>query len=357
MSLRSLLKKEIHWSRHNLLTLALVLLILPGFLVSASVAFQSVIPRDAPVAVVPANDEVSQESLLLVEAGLAFFSDPVEMESEEAALRELRRETVYAVVEVPPNITDSGEDDATFVLSIDGSMVPFREPSEAVAARAQFSLDDNLPANIDVRRQVVGTSPSLSEYLVPLGLLALVMLFAFTYVPYNLAGEAETPDRLRVEASLEAVIAAKLLFFGALLLVPILVFQGAAAYYGYATNALAPMAVVTLLLTFLFLAAISSTVMVLTRFSTVGRFVNAVILLGLLTFSGLAYPVGFFSGLRRTLTRALPTHYSAILTRSAMLKQIDTFGLFIDMLLALSGFTLVTFVVLKLAAVYYRRTT
>jgi ABC-2 type transport system permease protein len=356
MSLRSLLEKEVRWSRHNLLALLLLLLVLPAFLAGGSVVFQEVIPEDAPVGVVAENDQVSEESLALVQAGLSLFSDPVRLDTPDQALRQLQRERVYAVVQVPPNITDPDETNATFVLTIDGSVVVFREPSESVAFQARGALNRNLPADVGLVRKVVGGEPTLSEYLVPISLLALVMLFAFTYVPYNLATESRVLDRLRVETSLERVVAAKLVFFALLLLVPVLVFQGAAAYLGYATDALDPGAVAVILLTFVYLAAISITIMILTGFSNLGRFLNAVVLLGLLAFSGLAYPVGFFSPLRRAIVRAMPTHYSTIVVRSGMMKDVSTFGLFADMMLALVGFTLVTLAGLKLAAVYYRRT-
>jgi hypothetical protein len=180
------------------------------------------------------------------------------------------------------------------------------------------------------------------------------MLFAFTYVPYNLSGESAVLDRLRAESSLEAVVGAKLLYFTLLISVPILVFQGAAAYLGYAVNSLAVGAVVALFLTFLALAALSMTVMVLVRFRTIGRFVNVVLLLGVVGFSGLAYPVGYFSPLRKELVRLVPTHYAMIVTRSSMQKGLGV-ALFADWLAGLAGFALLALVALKLAAVYYRR--
>jgi ABC-2 type transport system permease protein len=355
MSLVSLLRKEIHWSRHNLVALALVLLVLPAVFVGASTAFQTVIPRDTPVAVVAQDETVSGAAMAKVGAGMGAVSDPVSAENPDHAERMLRRETVYAIVQVPPGIDDPDNEEATFVLTVDGSIVPFTEPSKAIRTIMEFRLDRALAADVTVERRVVGPDNSLPEYLVPIFLMALVMLFAFTYVPYNLAREATVLDRLRAEASLEAVVGAKLVYFTALMLVPILVFQGAAAYLGFAVSALAPGAVVTLLLTFVALAALSMTVMVLLRFGTLGRFVNVVVLLGLLGFSGLAYPVGYFSPLRKELVRMVPTHYSMILTRSSMQKGLGL-APFTDWLAGLAGFALLALLALKLAAVYYRRT-
>jgi hypothetical protein len=52
----------------------------------------------------------------------------------------------------------------------------------------------------------------------------------------------------------------------------------------------------------------------------------------------------------------VPTHYSMIVTRSSMQKGLPL-SMFADWLVALGGVALVTLLVLKLSAVYYRRTT
>jgi ABC-2 type transport system permease protein len=354
MSLVSLLKKEFHWSKHNLLALAFILLLLPTLFAYTSIAFQTVIPRDAPVAVVPQDETVSESDMTIVEGGVAAFADPTVADDRDEAERMLRRESVYAVVQVPPDITDPGNSNATFVLTVDGSIVPFKEPSKAIRSVMAFQLDQFLDADVNVERRVIGPDNSLSEYLVPIFLLVVIQLFAFTYVPYNLAKESAVLDRLRAESSLEAVVGAKLVYFTLLMLVPILVFQAAAAYLGYAVNSLAVGAILTLLVTFVFLAAISMSVMVFLRFGTLGRFVNSVLLLGLLGFSGLAYPVGYFSPLRKEVVRMVPTHYSMIITRSSMQKGLGP-GLFADWLLGLAGVAVLSLVVLKLSAVHYRR--
>jgi len=355
MSLVALLRKEFHWSKHNLLALAFVLLLLPAFFVYASTAFQTVIPRDTPVAVVPQDENVSAADVAMVGAGLSAFADPVPADSPADAERMLRRESVYAIVQVPPDIDDPDNDDATFVLTVDGSIVPFTEPSKAIRTIMEFRLDRALDADVTVERRVVGPDNSLPEYLVPIFLMAVVMLFAFTYVPYNLAREAAVLDRLRAESSLEAVVGAKLVYFSLLMAVPILVFQAVAGFLGYAVDAFTLGALLALVLTFVALAAVSMTVMVLSRFGTLGRFVNVVLLLGAVGFSGLAYPVGYFSPLRKELVRMVPTHYAMIVTRSSMQKGLGA-GLFADWLAGLAGFALLALLGLKLAAVYYRRT-
>ncbi len=354
MSLRSLLRKELYWSRRHALGLAFVLLLLPGFFAASSLLFQDVIPRNTPVAIVPQDESVDAEEIGLISAGLGIYADPVLVEDVQQAREMLRREAVYAVIEVPPGIRDAGTD-ATFVLTVEGSMVPFKEPSKAIQSLMAARLDSFLDANVDVQRIVVGNDHDLSEYLVPITLMGLLMLFAFTYVPYNLAQESRALDRIRMASSLEALVGSKLVFFTVLMLLPIVVFQAAISLIGYEITVFAPGAVLALLFTFISLAAISMAVTILTRFGTTGRFVNAVLLLGVVGFSGLAYPVGYFSPLRKAIVRAMPTHYGVIVTRSSMLKgaTLAEFGTWIA---GLGVVAVLSLIVLESAILYHRRT-
>ncbi len=354
MSIRSLLKKEVHWSRHRVLSLVFILLLVPAMFAATSVAFQHVIPRDAPVAVSPQDETVDQDDLTIVKGAVTLFSDPEIAPSTAEATDRLRREEVYAIVQVPPDITDPDKSNAQFVLYVDGSIVPFTEASKAIRNVMAFYLDRFLPADVTVDRVVVGTSNSLSEYLLPVFLMGMVMLFAFTYVPYNLAAEANVLDRLRVESSLEAVLLAKLVYFTFLLLIPIVVFQGVATLFDFAIDAIAIGSLLAYLGTFVFLASISMSVMVLSRFRTVGRICNVVLLFGFLAFSGLAYPVGYFSPIRAAIVRHVPVHYSMIIGRSTMLKDVSL-GLFADWLVLFGIVTIGALGVLKLVAVQYRR--
>lgn len=353
MSLRSLLRKEVYWSRRNLLTLLLVLCIVPGFFAASSVLFQDVIPRDTPVAVVPQSEDVTESELITVEAGLSFFATPVSMDSREAALASLERERVYAVVEVPHGINEAGRD-VTFRLYVDGSMVPFKEPSQTIANIMQGELNERLDASVSVERVIVGNSHDLSGYLVPIVLIGLFMLVAFTYVPYNLARERAILDRVRLDSSLEALVGAKLVFFTVLMALPIGVFHLVMQGLGYDISAIAPGTVLVLLLTFVTLAALAMAVVIATRFATVGRFLNVLLLLYVVGFSGLAYPAGYFSALRKAIIRATPTHYATIVTRSTMLRDlpIEAFG---GWLLGLAAVAVAALVILELSIVSFRR--
>ncbi len=355
MDILSLLRKEVVWSRHRLVTLCFLLLVLPAFFATTTAAFGTVIPEDAPVGVVAENESVTDDEIALVEGGLTLFSEPRVYENTSAARRALQREQVYAVLAVPPGLYDEGAQNATFTLIVDGSMVPFEQPSKAIQGIAGASLDREFDADVTVRREVVGGTHSLSEYLLPVFLLGIVMLFAFTYLPYNLARERDVLDRLRVESSLDAVVATKIGYFAVLMLVPTVAFGAAAAYLNYSVTLFAPGAIAVLLLTFVYLAAISTSIMILTNFDTVGRFLNVAVLLAAITFSNLVYPVGFFSSVRREIARLIPLHYSMIVTRSLTLKD-TPLAMYGDYVLGLVGFTAVSLLVLKLSIERYKRT-
>jgi len=62
--------------------------------------------------------------------------------------------------------------------------------------------------------------------------------------------------------------------------------------------------------------------------------VNVLFLLYVVGFSGLAYPAGYFSELRKAIIRATPTHYATVIVRSTMLRELSI-GAFADWLLGL----------------------
>ncbi|MFB6201158.1 MAG: ABC transporter permease [Halorhabdus sp.] len=353
MRIRSLLVKELIWSKRNLLALVVLLLVVPAVFAGASVGFQTVIPEDMPVGVV-GGETVTEDELTVVEGAITFFSDPIRYDSKERALDDLRREQVYAVVDVPSGISRDDTDRLEFTLHVDGSLVPFRETSKVLTNSVNARLSSSLPVTVRVSRTVLGPTHTLPEFLIPLLLFGVVALFAFTFVPYNLANERTALDRIRTETSLEALTATKLMFFTALMFLPLAVFELATTYFGYDVAVLTPGAVIVLLLTFLLLATVATTIMFLTGFSMSGRFVNVILLFGLFAFGGLIYPVGFFSSLRRAIARLIPVHYSMIVVRSTMLKDVPL-GLFTHWIAGLIVTLAVATVGLEVAIRTYRR--
>lgn len=317
----TVLRKEFAWSRHRIGALLLILVLLPGAFAGAATFFQHVLPKDAPVAVV-GSAEVTDDDRAVVRASLDLFSKPIDFESREAALQALERERVYAVVDVPPGIADPAASEAvTIHVTIDADVVPYREPSAALVGVVRSSLNENLDKRVRVEKTTLGPRLKLSAYLLPTFLLLLAMVFAFAYLPYNLAGEAAVLDRLRVETSLGAVVGGKMVFLAGLLFVPLVVFRGVASYVGYDVALLSPGVVVAYQATFLACGALAAAVTFVTRFSTTGRLLNVLLLFATMGFSGLVYPAGFFSPIRRWIIRRFPTHYAVLLARGSALKD------------------------------------
>lgn len=354
MGLRWVARKEFAWARAHALPLLFVLVLLPGTFAYAALGFQHVLPRDSPVAVVPQDGATTDDDLSITAGALTTFSDPVRYDSRERAMRALEREQVYAVVTVPPRLADESRDTATFHVYTDGEMVPYREPSRAVASILQFSLGRVLPAPVEVRRHERGPGLTLSEYLVPTFLMVLTMLLAFTYLPYSLVRESRALDRVRVEASLGTAVAGKLATFGLLLVVPLAATGAASALLGYRVTVLAPGSLVVFPLTFLSLGAVAAAVTVASGFTTWGRLANLALFLVLSAFSGLVYPVGFFSAVRRAAIRLVPTHYAMIVARGHLLRGLGP-GTYADMYALLVATAAVALGLLKLSTVCYER--
>lgn len=355
MSLRSLLYKELRWLRHNAATVVLVLVVLPAIVAAGTVAFQQVIPRDTPVALVPENGSVSDDEMSAMEGVTTFFADPHSYEAgqRDRAMRALTREEVYAVFVVPPGLLDESAS-VEVEMIVEEEMVPYEQPSLAIASILRFQAGRILPADVGVERTAVGEDRTLSEFLLSIGTMLITMVFAFAYVPYVVADEQQVFRRIRVESSLWHLLASKFLVLTPLLLVPILTFQGIASYLDFSVTLLAPGAIAVTLLTFVYLTAISLGVMFLTRFRTVGRMLNVTLLFGSLAFSNLVYPAGFFSPLRREIAKTSPLHYSMIVQRGASLKG-QSLGIYTDYLLGLGGFTLLCLCFLAGTVVYYDR--
>ncbi|MFB6138047.1 MAG: ABC transporter permease [Halobacteriaceae archaeon] len=353
--LPALLRKELAWGRRNLALLVVVFVLLPTGFAAGSAAFQTVLPTDAPVAVVPGSDAVTEDDLTITEGAVAPFSEPRVVRDRSAAFRMLEHEQVYAVVTVPAGITDP-DTEAVFEVSVSGSVVPYHQASQAVVSVMNYVLERQLPAEYDVSvtRTVVGPERSLSEYLVPTMFLGLVMLVALVYLPYNLAREADAVDRVRVEHSLWAMTCWKLAVFGTLLAVPAGLFQLASAHFGYGVAIAAPGALFAALCAFLALGAVGMGVVLLARFSTLGRLLDVVLLLFLLAYSGLFYPAGFFSPLRRQFVRLVPTHYVAVAVRGFALRD-AAFGEYATWLVGFVAMVAVALAFLRGSVAVYER--
>lgn len=367
-----LLRKEIHWSKRNLLVLGFLLIIVPASFGMSSVAFQETVPENVPVGTMAQDENVTDQDLSAVEAILNLYTNPTRIDdhpdyesNREDAMRMLEREEIYAIIEVPPNIREGDEDtEETFRFVIDGNIAPLMEAAPFIEELVEGRLAedrDTIEGNFTVENEIVGLDHveeerSLAEYLYPTFMMMVLMFFAFTYAPYNLARDANVLDRLRVETTLESLIASKIVYLTALMVVPLVVFGAVALWFGYAISTLAPIPLLIMLLTFSFLTTIAMSIMVLSRFSGTGQFVNLLLMIGVIGASAIDFPRGVASSLRPLIAEWLPTHYAMIAARSLMIKDLPA-SLYWDMIALLVVFQVLAIIGLKASIIYFRRTT
>ncbi|QPV63684.1 hypothetical protein I7X12_03370 [Halosimplex litoreum] len=347
-----LLRKELFWLRRNWRAVAVVFLLAPALFGVATTSFDRTVPQDVPVAVVPTDDAVTEDELQAV-AGLArTVSDPRAYDSAEAARTALDRERVYGVVTVGHGLYESGAN-VTLSLAVDGGMVTYVDPSLAVTG----TLRDRagvFPSTVTVQREIVGAQRTLPEFLFATGLVYLLAIYAFTYVPYHLARERRVFDRVRVESSLWALLAAKAALFAALGAAAVASMTLAGVALGYRVSVVDPATLGVVGLTGAALVAVSLGVTFATRFSVAGRFVNVALLAGVVAFSNPVYPTGFFSAVRRTIAGWSPVYHATVVVRAVALKDLSV-ALFADRLLLLGGVAVAAGCWLAASVVAYER--
>jgi len=315
----ALLRKEAITVRRNLPLFVVLLVVVPAALAVGTSVYEQTVPQDIPVGVAPADDATTESDMRLVRGAVSFFATPVEYDSRAAAVEAMQREEVYLAFVVPPDLTDDDAEVSVTVIS-DAANAPLSDPAELTFDLLESRFDSVFPAAVTLEREQVGTERTLSEFMLPSALFALIVLYALVYLPYQVREERRVMDRLRTETRLELVVASKLLFYGVLVAVPAATATAAARYYGYGFSALTPGTLAVLGLSFLYMAAAGLAVLFAMRLRQAAVFVNLGLAVGVLTLSGLVYPVGFYSAVRKTVTRALPTHYSLVTLRGTMLR-------------------------------------
>lgn len=321
MSIRAFLEKEWYQFRRNVAVLLVLLVLLPGAAAMSTATFQHTIPEDISVGVTAAEEATTEDELLSIQAGTALYASPTRYETPEAARTGLSREDVYLVLAVPHGLYDENAD-VTITLLSDQRITPFQEAANYTQSTLSWQLDNRLPADVSVDHERIGAKKTLSEYLVPSILVCIIALFSFLYFPIELRRERDVFERVALKSRIEHAVAAKLAFHGMLLVVPLSVFQVVSLHLGYRVEHFGLSTIFVIGVTFVYLASVSGTVMFLTDLRQVGVFVNAGLLVGVLTFSSFFYPVGYFSGVRKSIATALPTYHSMVVTRSTMLKDV-----------------------------------
>ncbi|MFB6133883.1 MAG: ABC transporter permease [Halanaeroarchaeum sp.] len=353
MKLRPFLRKEWYQTRRNVGVILVVLILLPGAAALGTAAFQKTLPEDIPVGIAPASEEVSEHEMRLVQAGTSVYAAPVRFESPAAARAALVREKVYLAFVIPPDIMESGAD-VTITQISDQRMAPFQDPANYTQAVLQWRLNDKLPSDVTIEQERIGTKLTLSEYMVPTALMILVVLYSFIVFPFELRRERDVYDRVDLHDDVGGAVLAKILFHGAMLIVPLTVFQLVGFAFGYRIQHFDPSTMAIVGLTFVYMAATSGSIMFFARLRRAGIFANVGVMALVLSFSGFVFPVGFFSTIRKEITTVTPTYHSMRIARSTMLKD-ATLQMFGESLVALLGFTVVMILTMRWGINAYRR--
>ncbi|MDR5671670.1 ABC-type multidrug transport system, permease component [Halalkaliarchaeum sp. AArc-CO] len=329
---------EAYGARRNIAVLLVGFVLLPGLLVGGTVGFDQTLPEDVPIGVAPGDEATTDDDLTLAQGGVALLGTPEPYDTREKAIRGLDREEVYIVVLVPPDVLDQ-ETTAEFRMLSHGSAVPLIDATGLLALFLDAELSSLLSGPVEVTHEQRGVENTLSEYLIPTGITLFVLSVALLYVPYDVRVDRQVLDRIRHQSRLEAFLAAKLLFYTAMMAVVLGAIATANLWLEYRIDVATVETMAAVGLLFLSTAAIGTGVLFLTGLGRVALFVNLGVLVGIAGLGSLVYPVGFFSPVRMEIARSLPPHYLAVIIRGHVLRG-DPFGVYLDWYRFLGLYTL-----------------
>ena len=352
MTMGPLVAKELRWLRRNWRAVTLVFLLAPICFGLATASFDRTLPRDVPVAVVPADDAVTQDELQAAAGLTRSVAAPRQFDSVDAAQTALEREHVYGVLSVEHGLYDAGAN-VTLSFAVAGGMVTYVEPSQVVTATLQDRANI-FPSTVTIEHETLDPERTLPEFLFATGLVYLFTGYAFTYVPYHLAREQRVFERVRVESSLWSLLAAKAVLFAALGTLALASMGAVGVALGYRVALANPVALAVLGLTGTSLVATGLGISFLTRFSVAGRFSNVALLGAVVAFSNPVYPSGFFSVIRRTISGFSPVYHATVVVRGLTLSG-RTSGLYTDRLVLTCGVTAASLAFLATAVYHYER--
>jgi ABC-2 type transport system permease protein len=354
MGLRAFLEKEWYQLRRNIAVVLVILILLPGAAALGTSAYQQTVPEDVPVGIAPANDEVTEKELQRVQIGASLYATPHRYETPAEAVTALEREEVYLVFVIPHGLFEEGES-VTVTQVSDQRLAQFRDPANYTESVVAWRLDRELPSDVSVEHERIGTQYTLSEFLVPSALMIIVVIYSFFYLPLELYREREIFDRIELCSRIESAITAKILFHALLLIVPLTVFQLVGIGLEYRIRHFSPSTMGIIGLSFVYMTALSGAIMFWSRLQRAGLFLNMGVMAGIFALSSFVFPVGFFSSVRKATALHLPTYHSMVIVRSTMLKE-ASLGTFADRIGWLVVTTVLLVFLLRWGINHYRRT-
>jgi len=333
---------EVYATRRKAALILIGFAVLPTLFMIGTVGFDKTLPEDVPVGIAPQDETTTEDDLTVTEGGVALVGTPVHYTSEKSATDALKREEVYMVVLVPPDITDEATS-AEFKLLSHGSAVPLAEATSLLVYFIDLELDSLLDGDVKVTHEQIGTEFTLSEYLVPNFITLFTMAIGLIYFPYDIRDNRQVLDRVRHQSWLESFVGAKIIFYTLMMVFLVGVLAVVNTQLEYQINILSSETVLAVALLFMSTAAIGSGVLFLTNLSRKALFINFGLLSGVFVFGSILYPVGFFSSLRMDIARSIPLHYLAVVIRGHVLRG-DPLALYTEWYRFIGQFTVGTVV-------------
>jgi ABC-type polysaccharide/polyol phosphate export permease len=352
VKLLSMLKKEVLLTKRNI-SIILLIVMLPLVFGQIAGSFKTSLPKDTPILIVAKNDDVTRDDMDYVEGWTTLFSEPVIGVNKEDGIYKLQREEAYLLFVVPPNVTQTMSSGGEFEIYVDNSFVPVEKVSEYVVHNVEIYFTTTTFKGSDIVLKRINDPKSMPEYMLPGFIMLMTCLMALTILPYSMGTERNVIRRLKIERTFGSMVAAKMIFFVLLVIIQLLLLRWSENIIQLETGFIDQDTFVIVLLTMIYLSAISLSITFLTKFSTTGNLINTLILFLILLFSGTFYPVGFFPIYLQKMALVLPSYYSMVMLRGAMLKNVDI-SIYSDWMTGLIVLTIVTLIILLFSVKKFR---
>ena len=338
----ALLRKELLETKRNVLVVLIILLLPIIFGVMLS-TINEVVPISTPVLIVPANENVTKKDMVFVSSIISKISDPRVEYNKEEGIRQLLREEVYFVIEIPPDFR-SGI--GTVIVYVDSSMTPVSEASDYIvrSVRTEFR---SWGSTIVIKLEKIGEKRHPFEYFLPGIILMLICIIGLIIIPISTTKDKRVFNRILTDTSIITMLSGKLIFALILIITQILILNGtqilleAPAYINL-------LSFCVIIITTISITSIGLFVNFMTRFSDAGKYINTIFLCGIMIFSGAFYPVRFMPDLLQRVAESFPLYQSVVLIRCFTLKGVEL-DIVTDYLLIILGFMLISIVLMLIS--------
>jgi len=345
----AVLRKDFLEAKRNVLLLMLILL-LPVAFGFVTGAFKERTPVYTPLLIVPQNENVTENDLLLV-CQIANYSTTPEIEyNRTLAMNRLMREEAYFIVTIPDGVSNrgkTGEGNVIWVY-VDSSITPVAEVSGYVVdAIDAWTKSYGYEGNVWLKR--IGKRQNPFIYFIPGIFILLICIVGFLIIPMGVSKDRWVMERIMISTKtpLSLILFGRLLYAVFLVMVQFAVLNITEYALGAPTQ-LDPRVIAIIVLTTLALTSIGLFTVIITKFRDAGKHVNALLMGVVIIFSWIVYPVGFLPDMLRHMAELFPVYYSAVLMRCFMFKDMD-YALVGDYVLIVVAFAVISILLMFLS--------